>query len=141
MSFSIGDLHERDLSRGFLETLQSLAEVDLTPDAALHVFHQRLRAGAHTYVARIGDKTVGSVTILVEYKFIHRGSRAAHLEDVAVHRDYQKLGIGAALVRHAIDEARRLGCYKVILNCFDKLIPFYARFGFRRQDNGMRLNL
>jgi hypothetical protein len=45
------------------------------------------------------------------------------------------------LLRHAVEEARSLGCYKVILNCRDELVSFYERFGFHRHDNGMRMDL
>jgi glucosamine-phosphate N-acetyltransferase len=141
MSFTIGELTEADLSRGFLETLESLTVVELTPEQAVPIFHQRLRTGLRTFVARSGERVVGAVTLVVEQKFIHSGGRIGHLEDVAVHRDYQKQGIGAAVVRHAIEEAQRLGCYKVILNCLDRTIPFYAQMGFRRHENGMRLDL
>jgi len=140
MSFVIGDLTEEGLSRGFLETLAGLAAPELTPAEAAQVHRERLRAGLRTFVARSGDYIVGTATLMIEQKFIHRGGRVGHIEDVAVHRDYQSQGIGAALVRHAIEEARHLGCYKVILNCADGLMPFYARLGFRSHHNGMRLD-
>ncbi|HEY6599290.1 MAG TPA: GNAT family N-acetyltransferase, partial [Pseudomonadales bacterium] len=62
-------------------------------------------------------------------------------EDVAVHKEFQQHGIGALLVRHLTTAARTLGCYKIILNCFDHLLPFYERQGYRRHDNGMRIDL
>jgi glucosamine-phosphate N-acetyltransferase len=30
-------------------------------------------------------------------------------------------------------------CYKIILDCEEKLIPFYERFGFKRKANSMQL--
>ena len=138
---SIGDLNGHDISNGFLETLASLAPVDLTPEEASTILRQRLRAGIHTFVARLGGKVVGTAALLLEDKFIHGGGRVAHVEDVAVHPDFKKQGIGAALVRHLIDRARDLGCYKVILNCHDHLIPFYEQQGFRQYDTGMRIDL
>jgi len=140
MDVVIGALTEEDLFRGFLETLTGLAETTLNPAEAAAVLQQRQRAGVRTYVARTGEKTIGTATLMVEHKFIHRGGLVGHVEDVVVHRDYQSHGIGAALVRHAVQEARHLGCYKVILNCADPVMPFYARLGFRRHDNGMRLD-
>jgi len=130
-----------DLSNGFLATLANLADVDMTTEEAREVFRSRLRNGIRTYVALAGDQIVGTVTLLVERKFIHRGGLVGHIEDVAAHPDYQNRGIASALVRHATEEARRLGCYKVILSCFDRLVPFYERLGFRRHDTGMRIDL
>jgi glucosamine-phosphate N-acetyltransferase len=138
----VGELTEADLANGFLEALGSLSDVGLSAAEAADVFRERRKAGIHTFVARAPDgRVAGTATLLVEPKFIHRGGRAGHIEDVAVHQDFQKKGIGAALVRHATEEARRLGCYKVLLNCFDRFAPFYERVGYRRHDLGLRHDL
>jgi glucosamine-phosphate N-acetyltransferase len=137
---SIGDLNGHDIANGFLETLASLSPVDLTPEEAATILRQRLRTGIHTYVARLDGRVVGTAALLLEDKFIHGGGRVAHVEDVAVHPDYKKQGVGAALVQYVIDKARKLGCYKVILNCHDHLIPFYEQSGFRQYDTGMRID-
>jgi glucosamine-phosphate N-acetyltransferase len=115
--------------------------VKLTPDQAKEVFRERLRRGIRSYVACIDDRVVGTASLLVEEKFIHGAGLSSHIEDVAVHRDFQKQGIGAALVGYLLQEARRLGCYKVILNCREGNVPFYEKMGFRRHDVGMRLDL
>lgn len=49
------------------------------------------------------------------------------LGPLAVDCSHQKLGIGAALMRHALDEARRLG-HAAVLLVGDA--PYYSRFGF-----------
>jgi glucosamine-phosphate N-acetyltransferase len=136
----IGELNGPDLTRGFLETLSSLADVNLTPAEAVKILRNRLRAGIATYVARVEGRVVGTASLLVEDKFIHSGGRVGHIEDVAVHPDFKKQGIGAALVRHAIAQARALGCYKAILDCSDSLVPFYEQMGFHRHQEGMRIN-
>jgi glucosamine-phosphate N-acetyltransferase len=141
MAIRIRELTGRDLTHGFLETLAALAEVDLTPERAGEVLRARLRAGVRTYVACAGDEVVGTATLLVEQKFIHGGGRVGHVEDVAVRRDCQLHGVGSALVRHVTEQARHLGCYKVILDCFEHLIPFYGRFGYSCHNVGMRKDL
>jgi glucosamine-phosphate N-acetyltransferase len=140
MTFAIGELTKKDLSRGFLESLAELGKVELTAPEVANVFQGRVRTGVRTFVARDGDKVIGTASLILEQKFYHRGGHAGHIEDVSIHRDYQGRGVGAALVRHAIEEARRLGCYKVILNCDDRVMPFYVRLGFHRHSNGMRLD-
>src|ERR1700682_3266076 len=91
---AVRELYGFDLSQEFLDTLSSLAEVKLSLDRAKQIFRDRLRKGVRTYVARIDDRIVGTASLLIEEKFIHDGSKAGHIEDVAVHRDYQKQGIG-----------------------------------------------
>jgi glucosamine-phosphate N-acetyltransferase len=137
----VRELFGSDLSQDFLDTLTALAETELTPDQAKEVFRERLHRGIRSYVACIDGRVVGTASLLVEEKFIHGGGLSSHIEDVAVHRDFQKQGIGAELVHHLVQEARRLGCYKVILNCREAVAPFYEKLGFRRHDVGMRMDL
>ena len=143
MSHTIRELHEADLSKCLSDTLSGLAEVGLSTEELRAVMDERRRTGVHTYVAidPASDEVVGTASLIVERKFIHRGGRSGHIEDVSVRRGYQGHGLGTALVQHAIKEARRLGCYKVILNCFEQLVPLYASMGFRKHDLGMRLDL
>lgn len=138
---AIRELTAADLTRGFVETMARLAEVRLDADEARAVFRNRLRAGIRTFVAVDGDRVVGTTSLLVEQKFIHGGGRCGHIEDVVVHPDVKLQGVGSTLVRHALDEARKAGCYKVILSCYEDLVPYYERVGFRRHDVGMRIDL
>ncbi len=130
-----------DLARGFLETCAAVAEVNLSFEEAAEVLRARMRAGVRTYVACVGDHVIGTASLVVEQKFIHKGGKIGHIEDVAVHPDSRHLRIGSALVRHATEQARKLGCYKVILNCYERLVPFYEKLGFRKHDVGMRIDL
>ena len=66
---------------------------------------------------------------------------APDIEDVVVHPDFQHRGIGTKLVSHAVRRAEAVGCYKVILDCFGPVSPFYARLGFREFNRGLRLDL
>lgn len=70
-------------------------------------------------------RLVGTVR-LWDVAFAGEG-RALLLGPLAVDPALKSGGIGSALMRHAIDEARRLG-HKAILLVGDA--PYYARFGF-----------
>jgi glucosamine-phosphate N-acetyltransferase len=139
----IRELDPADVSHGLADTLASLAEVGLTPDEMRVVVQERSRMGIHTYVAcdPATGEVVGTASLLVERKFIHRGGRVGHLEDVSVRKGHRGKGTGAALVRHVLSEARRLHCYKVILSCFEQIAPLYTSLGFRKHDIGMRIDL
>ena len=89
----------------------------------------------------VKQKTVASRFLFVEHKFIHKGGTIGHIEDVAVHPNHEGKGVGSAVVRALFELARHSGCYKVILSCNDQNIAFYSKLGFRRHDNGMRIDL
>ena|SRR5215831_2352658 len=143
MNFVIRDLQGPDISKGLLETLQNLTDVQLTPEEAGELHRRRLRTGVRCYVAWSAgsQEVIGTVTLLIEQKFIHRGGLVGHIEDVSVRAGYEKMGVGTALVQHAKEQAQKLGCYKVILNCAEHLIPFYESLGFRCNVVQMRTDL
>jgi glucosamine-phosphate N-acetyltransferase len=130
-----------DLDRGFLEALAAIRPVDLTPQQAIQVYRDRLKSRVRTFVAIIDNRVAGTASIFVEPKFIHAGGVVGHIEDVAVHPDFQKRGIGKALVLHLLDECQKFGCYKVILDCAEPTIPFYEKLGFHRWERAMRIDL
>jgi predicted N-acetyltransferase YhbS len=87
----------------------------------------RLPAEGLAFSAAIKGKLVGTVRLW----HVSAGGRAALvLGPLAVDPACQKFGIGAALMRHTIAEARRLGHAAIIL-LGDA--PYYARFGFQAE--------
>lgn len=131
-----------DLNRGFLETLAFLRPVELTKEQAEQAFNGYLAdSNSRIYVVEYEAKIIACGTLLLEHKFLYGFSSVAHLEDIVVHEDHQGRSIGGLLVDHLIAEAKRLGCYKVILDCSKDLVTFYERFGFSKSDVHMRHNL
>ncbi len=58
----------------------------------------------------------------------------AYIEELGVAPDYQRFGIGRALVGRIRDEARELGLSDVVLRMWDRATwakAFYAKLGFR----------
>ena len=92
MDIAIREMTGLDITREFLETLSSLAEVNLTVGQAAKIFQRRLRNNIRTYLALDENQVVGTASLLVEQKFIHAGGKVGHIEDVAVRRDYQRKG-------------------------------------------------
>lgn len=129
-----------DLEKGFLESLESLRPTGLDSVQALAVFY-KLSPHHHIYVAKEDDRVIGTATLLVDQKFIHQGGKVGHVEDVAVHREYQGKGVGLKLMERMLEDAKKLGCYKVILDCAENLISFYEKSGFRQSAVQMRIDL
>lgn len=127
----------------FLETLSHLRETDLSIEEAQQVFLERVRAGIRTFVTLLlpDEKIVGTASLIVEQKFIRHGGKVGHIEDVATREGYEGLGVGRAVIEHAVQQARAAGCYKVILDCSEENVPFYEKCGFSRHEIEMRRDL
>ena len=52
---------------------------------------------------------------------------------LAVLPEYQRQGIGAALLNHLIDWSRKHGMEQVILTCKEAKLPYYSKFGFENR--------
>jgi glucosamine-phosphate N-acetyltransferase len=127
-----------DFERGFAETLGGLAEVNLALDDATEIYRARCARGIRTYVVESEGRVIATASLFCEPKFIHAGGWVGHVEDVAVHTSTRRQGVGRLLVQHLVAEATRFGCYKVVLNCFADLLPFYEQSGFHQHDVCLR---
>ena len=79
---------------------------------------------------------VGMITVLIEPKLIHNGTSVAHIEDLVVDKDYQRMGIAKELIDFSIHYINNSinKCYKIILDCKKELIPFYNKFDFEERN-------
>ena len=138
----IREIIESDLENGFLESLDHLRQSsNLEPNSARNILKKILENENHIiHVAELNGKIVGSTTLLIEQKFIHEGGLVGHIEDVVVNKEFQGHGIGMKLVLSLLGVAKEKKCYKTILNCEDKLLPFYEKIGFKQKSTEMRFN-
>jgi len=133
---------ESDLENGFLESLDNLRQTsNLEQNSVRNILKKILENEDHIiHVAELNGKIVGSTTLLIEQKFIHEGGFVGHIEDVVVNKEFEGRGIGMKLVLSLLDVAKEKKCYKTILNCEDKLIPFYEKIGFKQKSTEMRFD-
>lgn len=125
-----------DYHKQYLDLLKQLSEVgDISYEKFTMIFPKL--AGIYVIEDLITKKIIGSITLLIEQKIIHNAGRVAHIEDVVISKEYRKCGLGNFMVRQAIQEAEELGCYKVILDCDDRLISFYEKCGLKRKGTQM----
>jgi len=142
MTVKIRKLQEKDLFNGFLESLDSLRKAsDLNPKKAKTIFRKMKSIPDHIiYVAVQDSKIIGAATIFIEPKFIHKGGKVGHIEDVVVSKEHQGEGIGLKLIKALIQYAEKKGCYKTVLDCTDEIMPFYKKLGFKHFSNSMRID-
>lgn len=79
------------------------------------------------FICMIDDKIIGSGTLIVENKIIHKFGKVGHLEDIIIDSGYRGCGFGKDLINYLIDFAKNLHCYKVILDCNEENVNFYQK--------------
>ena len=138
----IREIQESDLEKGFLECLDNLKKAsDLEEDKAKNILKNILDDSNHIiHVAELDGNIVGSATLLIEQKFIHRGGLVGHIEDVVVKEGFERRQIGRLIIESLLEESRKRGCYKTILDCKDDVKVFYEKIGFKHELNEMRFD-
>ncbi|WVQ93334.1 hypothetical protein IAU59_000402 [Kwoniella sp. CBS 9459] len=128
-----------DNIRGHFDVLSVLTAAPQLSAQTYRDTFQELRACRNTYfiiviVERATDKIVGSGSIIVERKLLRSAGLVGHIEDIAVSKSMQGRKLGLRIINALEEIGRARGCYKIILDCSDKNIPFYEKCGFKHKE-------
>ena len=117
----------------------------LAVDQAVALLERFSRYPDYTlYVAEQEHEIVGSFALLVMDNLGHLGAPSGIVEDVVVAPARQSAGIGAAMMRFALDHCREKRCYKLVLSSNAKRVrahAFYESLGFERHGYSFRIDL
>ena len=134
-----------DEIRDIIDILSDAFKFDVDPTIGCYAVRcqisHMINEWTHIYVIKKDGKIIGVGTLLIERKLIRNLSLAAHIEDVAIHKDYRGFGYGKRLIEHIKAKAKAYGCYKVVLFCADYNKKFYQKCGFRFTSCGMRAEI
>ena len=124
---------------------ESSERVDLKPYAdAFAVIDADPNNSILVVEAPSGVGIVGVLQLTFIPNLTYQGAWRAQIEGVRVSESQRGQGVGEALIREAIERARRHGCQLVQLTT-DKRRPdalrFYERLGFTASHEGMKLSL
>ncbi|MEW5964401.1 MAG: GNAT family N-acetyltransferase [Pseudomonadota bacterium] len=98
----------------------------------------------HIHVAERDGAVVGTFALLIMDNLGHMGAPSAIVEQVLVAPVAQGCGVGAAMMRHAMQLAAERGCYKLVLSSNlkrERAHAFYDRLGFERHGISFRVAL
>lgn len=141
MSHLLRQLEQFDYYRGFLSLLEQLTVVN-SEQITFEDFKQRVQLLKDSncyeiWVIEENNKIVGTATLLLEKKFIHKLGCVGHIEDVVVDKQYRGHKFGKLLTEHLIERSKQLGCYKVMLDCSESNIAFYEKCGMTKKERQM----
>jgi glucosamine-phosphate N-acetyltransferase len=132
----IREIKYEDIDKGFLDVLENLVPPDISNNEYAKNILQKIKMNSlHKIFVAEDDSNgnvVGTITLLIEPKFINKGMQVGYIEDVSVRKGYEGLGIGSKLVTYATSYAISIeGCRKVLLYCSEKTKPFYEKLGYQ----------
>jgi len=78
------------------------------------------------YVIKVNDKLIATGKLFVELKIF---DSLGHIEDIIVDSEYRKFGYGKIIIQYLLNESKKMGCYKCVLDAKDELIQFYSKCG------------
>lgn len=115
------------------------------PDAYARAF-QAIEADPRQrlLVAEVDGTVVGTFAFIVIPNLSYRGRPVAQVENVVVDEPWRGKGVGEAMMRWAIEEAGRAGCFRVQLTSNKARRDahrFYERLGFVATHEGFKLYL
>ena len=144
MSFTIREIEENDFDNGFFETLSNLSTLGgINTNEVLKKEIIKEIITNKDYVIIISEdvksrEVIGTATLFIEQKFIHNGGKVGHIEDVTTRKGYEGKGVGREIIKKLITISRERGCYKIILDCDEKVSEFYEKIGFKKKAIMMR---
>merc|ERR1719320_969152 len=138
-SLRVRSLCLEDYDCGFLELLGQLTSVGNISREQWEARFQAMKSCVNTYYVVVVEdvklaRVIGAATLVVEKKFIHCCGQVGRLEDVVVSDEYRGRQLGKLVVSITSLLATKLGCYKITLNCNDKMIKFYSAMGYKSED-------
>lgn len=100
--------------------------------------------GSHkAYIAKINDEQAGSGSICLTDELPSPDNptgRCAYLMNIYVRENYREHGVGHAIVRKLVEEAKALNCGKIYLETTSEGRTLYESMGFKDLPDMMKLN-
>jgi GNAT superfamily N-acetyltransferase len=126
----------------YLETGLESGQPFTEEEARAHFAVFSLYPWCHLFVAEAHRKIVGTYELLIMDCLAKHGRRSGIIEDVAVSSHHQGLGVGRAMMEHAMQQCRNAGCYKMVLSSGirrTRAHEFYVSAGFVRHGFSFRV--
>jgi glucosamine-phosphate N-acetyltransferase len=111
-------------STSYLETTTFLKNIERINEMGTII------VGVITDTSNNSFEIIASGTIIIEPKIIRGGKNVGHIEDIVVSKEMRGKGISQKILDMLKIIARERNCYKVILDCDDKVKNIYINNGF-----------
>lgn len=115
----------------------------LAPELAEERFSAILaQPGMTVFIGFTDETAAATVTLIVIPNLTRNGASYALIENVVTHADHRKQGYAGKVIQHAIAQAWKARCYKVMLLTGSKdpaTLRFYENCGFVQDKTGYQI--
>lgn len=135
-SLVMRSLKTSDFDKGYIQLLGQLTDAsNTTKEMFLERFHS-MRGCKDTYYVTVIEDTsssriVAGAILEIEQKFTRQCAVRGRIEEVVVLEEYRGKQLGKLLLTTLTLLSKKLGCYKLSLECSEENIPFYEKFGLK----------
>jgi GNAT superfamily N-acetyltransferase len=113
--------------------------------SAKNVFNRIMKyPNYNVYVAMIDQDIVGTFELLIMDNLAHHGAKSGLVEDIIVSSHLRDQGIGKQMMKFAMEECKKAGCYKLTLSSNRKrqfAHKFYEGLGFQKHGYSFQIDL
>ncbi|MBY4606084.1 GNAT family N-acetyltransferase [Rhizobium sp. 9T] len=98
--------------------------------------------GMTVFIAFAGDVAAATAALIVVPNLTRGGASYALIENVVTHAAHRRQGYAGAVIGHAVKQAWKAGCYKVMLLTGSKnpaTLRFYENCGFIQDKTGYQI--
>lgn len=136
-NFKIRTGTEKDFP-AVLEMIKELAEFERAPDKVTNSV-ERMKQEKEFFNLLVAEDNKGKIVGFAIYfpAYFTWTGKAVYLDDVYVKPEYRRKGIGTALIKSVIKEAKRVGATRVrwhVLNWNHRAIELYKKLGAEISD-------
>ena len=124
-----------DYGKGYVRLISQLTKVGVLDEETFQKQFKAMKSTGCHYVFVIEDIDKGTVianaTLLIEHKFTHTAAQRGRIEDVVVDDGYRGQHLGLVMLETLTILGKKLGCYKISLDCTPDMSSFYKKFGYQ----------
>jgi GNAT superfamily N-acetyltransferase len=87
------------------------------------------------YIALMDKEIIGTFALIIMDNLGHRGAPSGIIEDVVVHPEWRRKGVGKRMMQFAMEQCKERDCYKMTLSSNIKREDahrFYESLGFKK---------
>ena len=141
---------EGDMNEEYISLLKQLTtSVFTTKETITKFYRDHIKDNKMLFHLCIVEKSLGSDgegkylalgNISIQPKLTRGLSFMSMIEDIVVDRSARGKGLGKVIVDCLTEVSFAMGCYKVLLYCDEKLVPFYNKSGYESNSVLMRID-